>query len=833
MTNSPAGTETIQLHRCLLRHWWIVAFLLAFSILSQRAAAAPALITVTQTQIGVTPMYIGYNMGHYLPGSNTSAWVDYSGVNAFRVWLSAGDYEPTDDISPLGDGVTSLATFNARKALLRADPTNPLYINFSKFDNRFKNYVQNGRNQVVANTILSDLHARGITPVIEMSRSTSWSMSTWGGKWEQWQHYYAMAYYMGQHYDIERYQTYNEPDQTSSPVPQAEWIERLKISSDAIRSAIADVNRDFGKQLVANVAAPVTINGANSIDTWGKAALEQNRTDYQGNTVDYDIFNTYDVHRYGATGATFAADMQTFKTKIPQYNPSDQMMPVVYTEFNRRNSSSFAGSSDTLDTPTMFTGLADEYLGAMSGGVTGMYAFKFSQTLWDHDSNSSTPEVPQKTGFHFVNDDYSTGGTDDITGATRGAGVVRLAAKAFKGARPRFNNSISASPSNFQAATSYDAVSGNYYLFSTNQTTNETYDLTINLSNWNIQPGTVVSVEEVSAFHHGEVTRLVTVPASKTITLSQPRQSVWLMTVPEGQPEQQVVLTPTDDARVRNSDSASGEVYADKNYGSLTNAYVGRTPNSARFDYATYIKFGMGGYHADELSRALFQITGKSTNINNGAPGSILFHVYALTDDNWSENTITWNNAPNLGDLDPKVTGVGASAFPVGHLTFDNAQAEWGLDLTDFLRQHPQLVDDGSLTLALVREERFIGDADPSLSYVELLMKESGIAPKLTLFVDNRLLGDFDSNGVVDAADYLVWRKSLGKVGTGLAADANRDNAVTTADYDIWRAHFGQTAPGTGSLAGGEVPEPSTLVLLAALVFGVMPRRAPKTVCCR
>src|SRR5262249_55520894 len=160
----------------------------------------------------------------------------------------------------------------------------------------------------------------------------------------------------------------------------------------------------------------------------------------------------------------------------------------------------------------------------------------------------------------------------------------------------------------------------------------------------------------------------------------------WLMTVPRDQNQQQVVLTPSDDARVRNSDSASSEVYADKNYGSLTNAYVGRTPDSARLDYATYLKFGLGGYHANHVSRAIFQITGKSTDINGGAPGPILFDVYALSNDAWSENTITWNNAPNLADLDPKVTGVGTSAFPVGHLTFDSTQSEWGIDLTDFLR---------------------------------------------------------------------------------------------------------------------------------------------------
>ena len=101
---------------------------------------------------------------------------------------------------------------------------------------------------------------------------------------------------------------------------------------------------------------------AATIETWGKTALQANRTDYQGNTVNYDIFNTYDVHRYNSTGSTFATDMQTFNTKIPQYNASGQMMPVVYTEFNRRNSSSFGGSTDTLDTPSMFVGLADDYL---------------------------------------------------------------------------------------------------------------------------------------------------------------------------------------------------------------------------------------------------------------------------------------------------------------------------------------------------------------------------------------------------------------------------------------------------------------------------------------
>jgi probable HAF family extracellular repeat protein len=69
------------------------------------------------------------------------------------------------------------------------------------------------------------------------------------------------------------------------------------------------------------------------------------------------------------------------------------------------------------------------------------------------------------------------------------------------------------------------------------------------------------------------------------------------------------------------------------------------------------------------------------------------------------------------------------------------------------------------------------------------------------------LPGDFNNNGVVDAADYVVWRKNPG----GFPADA----------YAIWRAHFGQTAPnGAGSITNAAVPEPATAVLLMFAAAG-------------
>ena len=77
------------------------------------------------------------------------------------------------------------------------------------------------------------------------------------------------------------------------------------------------------------------------------------------------------------------------------------------------------------------------------------------------------------------------------------------------------------------------------------------------------------------------------------------------------------------------------------------------------------------------------------------------------------------------------------------------------------------------------------------------------------------LKGDYNGDGIVNAADYIVWRDSLGQTGSGLAADGNGDGTVTPADYDIWKANFGQSSNGAGASASTRVPEPSTLLLVS------------------
>ncbi len=83
------------------------------------------------------------------------------------------------------------------------------------------------------------------------------------------------------------------------------------------------------------------------------------------------------------------------------------------------------------------------------------------------------------------------------------------------------------------------------------------------------------------------------------------------------------------------------------------------------------------------------------------------------------------------------------------------------------------------------------------------------------------LAGDYNGSGKVDAADYTVWRNTLGTTDYGYPADADRSGGVDQVDYNIWKAHFGETSPsGSGALAlTNSVPEPTGLfaALLATL----------------
>jgi hypothetical protein len=101
------------------------------------------------------------------------------------------------------------------------------------------------------------------------------------------------------------------------------------------------------------------------------------------------------------------------------------------------------------------------------------------------------------------------------------------------------------------------------------------------------------------------------------------------------------------------------------------------------------------------------------------------------------------------------------------------------------------------------------------------------LAQWLSGFVRNLLPGDFNKDGVVNAADYIVWRKTQGQTVTYFSsADGDGSGIVDAGDLNVWRANFGAT-PGSGAGLVGSVPEPATVwLVLAALGLNLRMRWA-------
>ncbi|HEY4232434.1 MAG TPA: dockerin type I domain-containing protein [Lacipirellulaceae bacterium] len=99
----------------------------------------------------------------------------------------------------------------------------------------------------------------------------------------------------------------------------------------------------------------------------------------------------------------------------------------------------------------------------------------------------------------------------------------------------------------------------------------------------------------------------------------------------------------------------------------------------------------------------------------------------------------------------------------------------------------------------------------------------------------NLLPGDYNGNGIVDAADYTVWHDHLGQNFSLQNRDPNASGEINGTDYDFWVSHFGDTGSGAGSTAGqassgtqAGVPEPSTMSLMVVAMTGCIVRMAAR-----
>jgi hypothetical protein len=88
------------------------------------------------------------------------------------------------------------------------------------------------------------------------------------------------------------------------------------------------------------------------------------------------------------------------------------------------------------------------------------------------------------------------------------------------------------------------------------------------------------------------------------------------------------------------------------------------------------------------------------------------------------------------------------------------------------------------------------------------------------------LSADYNQNGIVDGADYTVWRDSIGQfVLPATGADGNGDGIIDEGDYAFWKERFGTILDYTGTASSNAVPEPNSMSLFAmVLVFTTLNR---------
>jgi hypothetical protein len=115
----------------------------------------------------------------------------------------------------------------------------------------------------------------------------------------------------------------------------------------------------------------------------------------------------------------------------------------------------------------------------------------------------------------------------------------------------------------------------------------------------------------------------------------------------------------------------------------------------------------------------------------------------------------------------------------------------------------------------------FIGEDTPAANPIQTIIDNVRFCSDLACTPES-LLGDFNDDGNVDAADYVLWRKFENTM-TTLPNDNQIGGIVGSAHYELWRTNFGNGEAGGGGVM--VVPEPAGLFLVLTAFIGLLLRK--------
>ena len=560
-------------------------------------------------------------------------YFQWFGITHLRYWFKPA-FSP---LNPTG-GVQTVADFDAAMATVRANPwrqgtATDVYFDWSRFNADFDPDQR---------YLFERFRALGIVPMLCNTVFTDQDpLADWGNKFKYWKYWYAYVYFFASQHDLTMYEFRNEAANWGT---YAQWESHWLVCADAMRKAMADVNRNYGKNLTLQICGP-TMPGPYwnyslpdptvDVHGWGSVAWAKIHTDIHGNE-DPAVWNfgMYDYHRYRSDGAINETELATLRQNIAAAtNAPSATIPLIISEYNTGTGSAFTGKN--LDTEDLTFGIATAQilqatatLGPAGLGDNGGFIL---HKLGARNASSLT--LANSTVYVSNLGDYNYGGV------TRGGACFQMYARHFRGGLPLLGYSVaSGSSSKRRVVAVLDQPRRAYYVYGSNLS-GTSATAVLDLSALEVQPGAPVTVARVDANNTGQITDYLEVDSARQITFSAPNATAFLVWIPQTNSAANVTTrVPTDDTYL-----VVGE--GPGNHGAEPAMKVSlhhSTPGQRRLGLAQFSLSGLAGGN-----RYLLKFSGH--NIGTNQTAREILHVYGRPGGGWTSTNLAWAAAPGVG----------------------------------------------------------------------------------------------------------------------------------------------------------------------------------------